>query len=284
MKLYALGPKGSYGHEAALIARQGLKLGDETEICFATTNIGILQSAEAEKEGAVIPVENSTYGDVVEVLGYLAKQKRNYPLHIIGQVELPVRHCLLVHPESFGAEGLATVLSHPQAIGQCAKSIKRWSTKTEVAASTAAAAKFVAEHPELKIGALASELAAREYGLKILEHGVQTLEDNATRFFVLAPIEISWPPTGNDKTVLIFKVPNEPAALFEAISPLAVRDINITSLHSVALGGWSYGFYVEIDGHERNPQMHEALHELGEKTLERWVLGSFPKKIRERPN
>lgn len=277
-KLIALGPKGSYGHEAAQIAREGLKLG-ETELCFVSTNVSILQAAEAEKCFAVIPVENSSYGDVVDVLGYLAKQSASYSLRIIGQVELPVRHCLLARQEITHTGELEIVMSHPQALGQCSESIKRWGFKTEVATSTAAAAKFAAEHPELKIGAIASELAAHEYGLKVLERDVQTREDNATRFFILAPVAIPYPPRGEDKTVLIFKVSNKPAALFEALSPFALRNINMTAIHSIALGGWNYGFYAEFDGHAANPQVHEALHELGGKTLERWVLGSFPKKI-----
>ncbi len=278
MKIIALGPKGSYGHEAAQIARRGMELGDETPICFVSTNVGILQAAESEAEFAIIPVENSTYGDVVDVLGYLARQSIKYPLRIIGQVELPVRHCLMVRSENSIAD-LEVIMSHPQAIGQCSESIKRWGLKTEVSTSTAAAAKFVAENPDIKIGAIASELAASEYGLKVLERNVQTFEDNTTRFFVFGRPRRKL-PTGNDKTVVIFRIPNQSGALIEALIPFASRNINMASIHSIALGGWSYGFYVEIDGHERDPQVHEALHELVEKTTEQWVLGSFPKEMR----
>ncbi len=184
----------------------------------------------------------------------------------------------MARPEVSSTEELETVMSHPQAIGQCGESLKCWGLKTEVATSTAAAAKFVSEHSELKIGAIASGLAADEYGLKVLERDVQTLGDNTTRFFVLGPERRSL-PTGNDKTVLIFKIPNKPAALFEALCPFAARDINMTAIHSISLGGWNYGFYVEMDGHAGNPQVHEALQELTGKAFEWWMLGSFAKDM-----
>lgn len=278
MKLYALGPKGSYGHEAALIAMRELALGGETGIRFVDSNVNILPSAESETGTAVIPVENSTYGDVVDVLTYLSQQSNKYPLRIMGQIELPVRHCLLARQEVSSVEDLESVRSHPQALGQCAESITRWGCKTEPANSTAAAAKFVSQHPEVKIGAIASELAAQEYGLKILERDVQTREDNVTRFFVWGP-ERSTEPSGSDKTVLIFKTPNAPGALSEAIRPFALQNINITSLHSIALGEWSYAFYLEIDGHAAETRVHQALQELREKTMDRWILGSFRKRL-----
>ena len=276
-KIIALGPKGSYGHEAALIAKQRLGLGDQTELYFASTNVGILQIAESESGFAVAPVENSTYGDVGDVLGYLARQSASYPLRIIGQVELPVHHCLMARQEN-SVEEIKMVMSHPQAIGQCSESIKRWGFKTDVATSTSAAAKFVAEHPEMKIAAIASELAASEYGLKIIERNVQTLEDNTTRFLIFCP-ERKSRSTGNDKTVIIFKLPNVPDALFGAQGSFAGRNINMTAIHSIPLGGWKYSFYIEIDGHVLDPQVKEALIKLKEKTSELWILGSFPKNL-----
>lgn len=276
MKIIALGPKGSYGHEAALIARKNLRLEDDIPICFVPTNVSILKTAEPEGSIAVIPVENSTYGDVVDVLGYLATKSAKYPLRIIGQIELSVRHCLMVRQEISSVKEIETVLSHPQALGQCGESVTNWKCKTEATTSTAAAAKYVAGHPEMKIGAIASELAAQEYELKILARDVQTLADNTTRFFLFGPERTSQ-PTGDDKTVIIFKVPNEPTMLLEALSPFATRNINMTAIHSVALGGWKYGFYAEIEGHMRNLPVQEALRELTSKTVEQWVLGSFPK-------
>lgn len=279
MKIIALGPKGSYGHEAGQIARRKLGLGEETPICFVSTNVGILQAAESEAEFAVIPVENSTYGDVVDVLGYLAKQSASYSLRIIGQVELPVRHCLVVSQDIQSVSELKGITSHPQAIGQCVESIGRWKiAQIEPTNSTAAAAKFVAEHPEKKIGAITSALAAEEYGLKILERDVQTRSDNTTRFLVFGPKgEAKSEPTGNDKTVIIFQTRNKPGALLCSLLPLGLLGINMTAIHSVSQGGWRYRFYAEVDGHTADFRMRVAFKVMRFFVNDLLVLGSFPK-------
>jgi len=274
-KLIALGPKGSYGHEAAQIGEKWL---GNVYISFVSTNVSILSAAQSEITYAIVPIENSSYGDVVDVLGHLARQSVDYPLRIIGQVELPIRHCLMAR-KGTTIEELELIMSHPQAIGQCGESIKRWGVKTEsVPTSTADAAKFVSGHSERKLGAIASELAAKEYGLNVIERNVQTLDDNTTRFLIFGP-ESKSSPTGKDKTVIIFKVPNIPGALFEAQRSFAARNINMTAIHSIPLGGWKYSFYVEIEGHVLDTQVSEALIELKEKTSELWILGSFPKDL-----
>ncbi len=275
--MICLGPKGSYGHEAAKIAVQKLQLEYDTPILFESTNVSVLQAAERGSGLGIIPVENSTYGDVVDVLGYLAKQSTSYPLRIIGEVELPIRHCLLSKQTIYHSTKLKGILSHPQALGQCSKSLKRWGfTQIESTTSTASAAKFVAEHPEMDLGAIASKLAAKEYNLKVIEYDVQDLEDNMTRFFVFGPKQESV-PTGNDKTVIIFRIPNEPGMLLETFVPFASRQINMTAIHSVSLGGWNYGFYIELEGHEKEARTLGALLEMKECTKEFTILGSFPK-------
>ncbi|MDO8564915.1 MAG: prephenate dehydratase domain-containing protein [bacterium] len=276
MKIHVLGPAGSYGHEAALQAIHTLSL-NEPEIVFEPTNASVLPAAERNEAIGIVPVENSTFGDVVEVLGYLAKQSPSFLLRVIAQVELSVRHCLLVPHEITSVEQLAGLTSHPQAIGQCQDSIRRWGiTHIEPATSTAAAAKHVTENPDKKFGALASQFAAKEYNLTVLAENVQSQSDNTTRFFVFSPMNLN-APTGNDKSVLTFRLQNEPAALIEAIIPFATRRINISAIHSVALGAWRYGFYVEIEGHAEDGPVAKALTLMRLCTEELVVLGSFPK-------
>ncbi|MDP3661324.1 MAG: prephenate dehydratase domain-containing protein [bacterium] len=276
MKIFALGPAGSYGHEVALIAAQKLNL-ENSVISFQPTNTSVLSAAEHEEAMGVVPIENSTYGDVIEVLEYLVRRAFKYPLRIVGQVELQVNHCLLAASGTNNMGELQGLISHPQAIGQCQDSIARWGiTNIEPATSTAAAAKFVAENPQKKFGALASSLAAREYGLTTLAQNVQTFTNNTTRFFIFGKSRIS-EPTGDDKTVLVFKIKNEPAALTEALLPLAVRRINMSTVHSVSLGGWNYGFYLEIDGHQSDENIAVGLERMQISTEELMVLGSFRK-------
>ncbi len=276
MKIFVLGPAGSYGHEAARIAINTLPF-QETELIFQPTNNSILPAAEREPGIAIVPVENSTYGDVVEVLGYLAKQSPDYPLRIIGQVELPVQHCLLVSPSVNDVSELKGISSHSQAIGQCGESLRRWGiTNIEAKNSTAAAAKDVAEHPEKKFGALASSFAAEVYGLRILAQKVQTFENNATRFFIFGRAEQS-NQTGKHKTVVIFRIPNMHGTLVEALIPFAIRHINITAIHSVSLGNWQYGFYTEIDGHKDKEPLKTALSKMRNNVDMSFVLGSFPR-------
>lgn len=274
MKIFVLGPAGSYGHEVARIAVRILHF-TEADLIFQPANISILPAAEREPGIAIVPVENSTYGDVVEVLGYLAKQSPDYPLRIIGQVELLVKHCLLVPQGVEDISELKGIASHPQAIGQCTESVQRWGiTNVESMNSTAAAAKYVSEHPEKKFGALASSFAAEIYGLRILAQNVQTLGNNTTRFFIFGRVKQS-SPTGKDKTVVIFRIPNEPGTLIEALIPFAIRRISITALHSVSLGNWRYGFYTEIDGHQDKEPLKTALSKMQNGVEMLFVLGSF---------
>ncbi|MES3031872.1 MAG: prephenate dehydratase domain-containing protein [Patescibacteria group bacterium] len=272
-KIIALGPKGSYGHEVAKIVQRWFGYG---EICFAPTNVSILQMAESENAIAVIPVENSTFGDVVDVLGYLAKQSVDYSLSVIGQVELPVHHCLMGF---YPINELEVIYSHPQAIGQCGESIKRWGVKVEsLPTSTSAAAKFVAEHPEKKVGAIGSGFAADEYVLPILERNVQTLKDNETRFLVFGPKQ-RVTPTGNDKSVIIFQIRNMPGSLLLSLLPFGLLGINMTAIHSVSQGKWCYRFYAEVNGHAEDLRMKMALKVMCLFLEDLLVLGSFPKNF-----
>ncbi len=275
-KIHALGPAGSFGHEAARIFLKQLGL-SEDDIIFQSTNTSLLPAAERDTAFAVVPVENSAMGDVAEVLNYLAKKDENYPLRIIGQVELSVRHCLLVTKDIKSVSELNGVTSHPQAIGQCREALNRLGIQTTIpATSTSEAARTVAEHPEKKLGAIASAFAGELYDLTVLERGIQTQSDNTTRFFLFGPARET-NPTGNDKTVLTFRVRNESGTLWEALASFQSHRINMTSIHSAPLGGWSYAFYAEIDGHEKDIRVQSALAELESKTTKHLILGSFPK-------
>ena len=281
IKINCLGPAGSYGHEAARLAVAKLEL-TGAELDFQPTNTSILETVlrtiEAGSLG-IVPVENSTAGDVVDVMAFLARQPPASPLGIIGEIILPVRHCLLVPPGLNAVAELQGIASHPQAISQCGESIRRWGftpAQIEPANSTAGAAKLVFEQPEKKMGALASAFAGATYGLKTLEADVQTRSDNATRFFVFGRKRLI-APTGDDKSVIIFQTKNRPGALLCALLPLGLLGVNLTAIHSVAQGGWSYSFYIETNAHAENPRLRLALRAARFFVKNLSILGSFPK-------
>lgn len=221
---------------------------------------------------AVIPIENSLHGRVADIHFLLPESG----LTIVGEHFVRVRHCLLGVGEQ--AE-LRSVISHPQALGQCRVRLRGLGIEAIGYFDTAAAAAQVAGDASPSNGAIASALAAELYGLRILAHGVEDAEHNTTRFVVLAAAAATPAAGVPTMTSLNFEVRNVPAALFKALGGFATNGINITKLESYLRDG-SFSaaeFYAEIEGAPGDPGVALALEELAFHT--KWVktLGSYPR-------
>ena len=142
--------------------------------------------------------------------------------------------------------------------------------------STAEAAKKAVEDKEA--GCIGSRLLADIYDLNILEEGIEDSPDNITRFLCISKNQFS-KPTGNDKTSILFLLKDAPGALFKALKPLADRKINMTKIESrpAKTKRWEYLFFVDLEGHEKDPDVEEALFEMENVCVMLKRLGSYPK-------
>ncbi|KAJ2592500.1 prephenate dehydratase [Coemansia sp. RSA 1285] len=264
-----LGPAGTFSHQAAL-NRFGDSLG-----YVAYGKIGDVVHAVAKDEVTygVVPIENSTFGAVVQTLDTFVGQPA---VKIRAEVYLPVTQALL---SRFQVDAIRKVYSHPQAFGQS----RRWldqhlphAARVEVA-STAKAAELAAS--ENYAAAISSEACAAIYGLDVVAKDITTARDNTTRFFVLG--QSSDGPTGDDKTLLMFTVDHrEPGALCGALNVFATHGINQTAINSRPSGQrqWHYVFFVEIIGHAQDTNVASALDEIKSYCLDLVVLGSYPRQ------
>ncbi|CAL5352852.1 unnamed protein product [Camellia sinensis] len=239
---------------------------------------------------AVLPIENSLGGSIHRNYDLLLRHR----LHIVGEVKLAIRHCLLAN-HGVKVQDLKRVLSHPQALAQCENTLTRLGMVREAVDDTAGAAKFVAFHKLNDTGAVASSTAARIYGMNILAEDIQDDSDNVTRFLVLAREPII---PGTDrlfKTSIVFSLEEGPGMLFKALAVFAMRDINLTKIESRPLQKqalqmlddnnngfpkhFPYLFYVDFEASMADQKSQNALGHLKEIATFLRVLGSYPADI-----
>src|SRR5687768_17288162 len=225
---------------------------------------------------AMIPIENSVAGRVADIHHLMPHSG----LHIVAEYFLPVRHQLMA-PKAATLKTLKTVESHIMALGQCRRTLRKLRLKSVVSADTAGSAREIAESGDLTRAAIASELAAKIYKLKILKRNIEDEEYNTTRFIVLSR-KAKWAArTHRDLiTTFVFQVRNIPAALYKALGGFATNGINMTKLESYMIEG-SFSatqFYADVEGHPKERALELALEELEfvtqPKTLK--ILGVYP--------
>jgi prephenate dehydratase len=232
---------------------------------------------------AMIPIDNSVAGRVADIHHLMPESG----LHIVSEWFLPVQHQLMA-PSGATLKTIRTVESHVHALGQCRNIIRRLGIKPVVAADTAGAAREVAEASDVARAALATELAAKIYGLKILKRNVADAKHNTTRFVVLAR-KPQWASRSEKRvmTTFIFQVRNIPAALYKALGGFATNGIHMPKLESYMVDGsfTATQFYADVQGHPKDRGLELALEELEfvsqPNTLR--ILGVYPAhKLRDK--
>jgi prephenate dehydratase len=260
------GEHGAYSEEAA---RQ--HFGDEaaTLPCHAIEHI-FAAVEEGRADYGVAPVENSTAGSINKSYDLLL----DHDLKVHGEILLRVRHNLMTLP---GKTALINqVRSHPQALAQCERYLNRHGYQAVTWYDTAGSAKDLALNPVDGVAAIASKLAAKTYGLEIIEENIEDIHHNYTRFFVIGRGEA--PRSERAKTSLVFAVPNTPGALYAALGEFAQRKINLTKLESRPRRGrpWQYVFYLDFDGHWQDDDARDAIMRLLSQAAFVKLLGSYP--------
>lgn len=266
MAVAYLGPEGTFSQEA-VVKHFGSSTGGKPLASIDEVFRAVETGASAY---GVVPVENSTEGAVGRTLDLLL----NTSARICGEVNLPVRQCLMSNARS--RSGIRTVYSHTQSLAQCQQWLSRHLPDAERVAvvSNAEAARMASK--DKKAAAIASSTAATLYGLKLLARNIEDDPKNTTRFAVIGTADAA--PSGRDKTSLILSTRNVPGAIHDLLTPLAKYGVSMTRLESrpARTGRWEYVFYIDIEGHQLEPQVAKALVALGRKAAFLKVLGSYP--------
>ena len=270
MKIAYLGPKGSFSHHVVQTA-----FPKEELQAFANITDVIKAYEQGLVDYSVVPVENSIEGSVHETLDYLFHQAR---IQAVAEIVQPIHQQLMAVP---GQSKIEKIFSHPQALAQGKKFIEEHypEAQLEVTASTAYAARFIAEHPDQPFAAIAPRNSAREYGLELIAENIQEMEANFTRFWVLG-VDLPFIPLDaySEKMSLALTLPdNLPGALYKALSTFAWRGIDLTKIESrplkTALG--EYFFIIDVDYSDKE-LVHFARQELEAIGIQYKILGTYP--------
>jgi prephenate dehydratase len=273
-----LGPRGTHSEEAV---RALAPAGAEAVPC-ASVREAIVAVRDGAAGRAVVPIENSLEGSVAATLDALALEAPE--VRVVAERALPIRHCLVAR-EELALAALERVVSHPQALAQCARFLRERLPRAETAAapSTADGVRQVAESGR-PWAAIAARIAAELYGCTLLLEGVEDQHDNVTRFVCLAreddPAAQAPAPEDPSKTSIVFFGFNDvsPGALVAVLSELSSRHINLTKIESrprrVGLG--HYMFFADLEGSVKQTHVAEALAALGARVETLRVLGSYP--------
>jgi len=223
-----------------------------------------------EASYGVVPIENTTEGSVSRTLDMLIELE----VKISGELVMRISHDLL--SLSGKPEDILKIYSHPQALGQCRKWLRKNYPSIPLieTASTAKAARLAAE--DSKAAAIAGSLAARLYGLRVVRSQIEDYFHNYTRFLVLGRQNAG--RSGKDKTSILFSISHAPGTLNEVLKHFSERGINLTKIESrpVRDRAWEYVFFIDFEGHVKDEPITELVAELGKKTSFLKVLGSYP--------
>jgi len=204
-------------------------------------------------------VENSYNGEVGQVTDLMFSGS----LYVNAMIDLAVSHDLLVVPGT-AREEIKTVLSHPQALGQCAEYIRKHGWTPQEYTNTALAARYVAEKRDPTVAAIASEDAAGVFGLEVMERNINASRSNTTRFAVFSRSEDTNPTRKGETFVLVFTVKHEAGSLARAINVIGQHGFNMRTLRSRPMKEllWQYYFYVEAEGNVHTEDGRAMLCEL----------------------
>jgi len=187
-------------------------------------------------------------------------------------------HCLIANPES-SLDTIKRVYSHLQALAQCQTFLRHLDFEEIPASDTAGSVRLIKEQRLTDAAAIASRRAAEIFGMKILANEIADNPNNFTRFFVLAKHDS--PPTGKDKTSIVFSVKHKPGTLYGAIKEFADNKLNLTKIESrpTRQKAWEYNIYIDFEGHNQDKIVKDTLARLEAHSLFLKVLGSYPRAM-----
>ena len=263
------GEVGAYSEEAAV---HFFSSSTSVKPCESLEKVFKAVEQDDEVQFGIAPIENSLEGSISKTYDLLLDSS----LKVCGEIELRVSHCLIANPGAT-LSSIKRIYSHPQALGQCQAFIKHLDCELIPTYDTAGSVKMIKEKKITDGAAIAGLRAAEIYGMEIIAREIEDNPNNFTRFFILARKDS--PPTGNDKTSVVFSVKHKPGALFGFLKELTARNINLTKIESrpTRQKPWEYNFYLDFEGHREDKEPKEVLEKLKDYAIFIKVLGSYPK-------
>jgi chorismate mutase/prephenate dehydratase len=261
-----LGPAGTFAHQAAT-----RRFGSSARFRPVRAIVDVFDEVERDlAEFGVVPVENSTEGAVNVTLDRLIDSD----VTITGEITLDISQHLISRAGELGE--VKVVCSHPQALAQC----RAWlaahlpDAVSEEMASTAAAVERARD--DATVAAIASDMAAQVHRVPILRARIEDNPANSTRFLVIGRRPV--PPTGHDKTSILFSMKNEPGVLYSILQPFATHRLNLTKIESrpTKRRPWEYVNFLDFEGHSETENVRSVLAEVRERCQFLKILGSYP--------
>jgi len=267
MRVSYLGPKGSFS-EIALLNY----FDSSTKPVPVTSIADVFESIEKKhSDYGIIPIENSIEGSINNTHDLLL----NSNVKITGEIELLINQCLLSKDNSI--ENMKILYAHPQSLGQCQNYIRMNLPDVELlpVISNSEGAKMVVSSEE---GCIGSEKLSTDYGLNILDYGIQDFSDNTTRFIIIG--SSSAKKTNNDKTSIIVSPPDskESGSLLKVLKFFADYEVNLSRIESrpSKKGKWSYVFFIDLEGNSDDKNILKSLNQLKQQNIKIKNLGSYP--------
>jgi prephenate dehydratase len=252
---------------------------DVESVPFDTFDEIFIAVENGDADYGMLPVENAVAGSVTRSYQLLTE----HDLRVYAEVVLRVRH-MLQAPPSTDPDNIRVVRSHPQALAQCQRYLARHELQAEPAFDTAGSARDLAANPEPQVAVIASELAAELYDLEILDRDIEDFPFNYTRFFLLSNEDA--PRAQRSKTSLVFTTPHRPGALYDCMGEFAKRHINLTKIESRPRLNrpWQYVFYLDFEGHCKDPECEAAIAGLLRRSSFVKLLGSYAAAVTPTPD
>jgi chorismate mutase/prephenate dehydratase len=267
LKIAYLGPEGTYTQTAAL-----KHFGHSVSTAPMSSIPDVFAAVESGQTNyGLVPVENSTEGVISHTLDMFIDSS----LRVCGEVEIPINHYLASN--SGDVSMVRHIYSHQQSFAQC----RRWldqnlpGVERIPVSSNAEAARLASSEDDA--AAICGLPAVEIFGLKVCYENIEDLSDNTTRFVVIGKQDVG--PSGNDKTSILISTRNIPGALLGVLQPLADHGISMNKIESRPAQGykWAYVFFIDVDGHQDDTNVINALNELKQQAALFKILGSYPK-------
>ncbi len=225
---------------------------------------------EGSADFAVLPIENSTAGIVSEIYDLLVE----FENYIVGEQILQINHCLLGVPGT-KLEDIRMVYSHPQSLMQSSRFLSGHDWRQISMQNNAFAAKKVAEEQDRAQAAVASEYAAKVYGLEVLRQGVNQEKDNSTRFIIVTNQKIFRKDAA--KISICFELPHHSGSLYHMLSHFIYNNLNLCKIESRPIEdrSWEYRFFIDFEGNLADSAVKSALRGLRDEARNMKILGNY---------